>query len=217
MVELYQKLGGEAGLLEIAAKHGKRDTVADYLKGLNEWRAKNPAKRPQWVVDSAATEELLSFITQEGPSFKRTVRAIIGGLRHALRKLGLARLANYGETDIARILSNAHKASLIGTAGVAATPELSMLRREESARSVNLHPAVKPKTGLLDTPMRLAFQKTGAPAVWRGAFRLLEKTANVALDNKVDKAIKTSLIDRYGLLSAIIKSGITRGCYYSAL
>lgn len=77
--------------------------------------------------------------------------------------------------------------------------------REDSARTVNLHPPVKAKFGLLDTPMRLAFEKTGALAVWRGAFRLLEKTADMALDNKVGEIIKAGLIDRYGLSDAIIE------------
>jgi hypothetical protein len=71
--------------------------------------------------------------------------------------------------------------------------------------AVNLNPAVTPKVGLLDTPMRLAFQKTGALAVWRGAFRLLETTASKALDNKVGEIIKAGLIDRYGLSDAVIE------------
>lgn len=41
--------------------------------------------------------------------------------------------------------------------------------------------------------------KTGALAEWRGAFRLLEKTAGAALNNKVAEAIKAGVIDRYGL------------------
>lgn len=52
--------------------------------------------------------------------------------------------------------------------------------------STNLHPAVGPKHGLLDTPMLLAFQKTGALAAWRVPFRLLEKTAVASL-NSVDR------------------------------
>lgn len=48
-------------------------------------------------------------------------------------------------------------------------------------------------------------QKTGALSVWRGAFRLLEKTASKALDNKVGEVIKAGMIDRYGLSDAVIE------------
>ena len=62
---------------------------------------------------------------------------------------------------------------------------------------------VDAKVGPLDTPMRLAFQKSGALAVWRGAYRLLKKTASAALNNNVGEVIKAGLIDRYGLADAV--------------
>lgn len=64
---------------------------------------------------------------------------------------------------------------------------------------------IKPKFGLLDTPMRLTWQKTGALALWRGAFRVLEKTANAALNNRVGEVIKAGLVDKYGLSDAVIE------------
>ena len=82
--------------------------------------------------------------------------------------------------------------------------------RTASERSTNLNPTVAPNRGLRDTPMRLAFQKTGALAVWRGAFPLLEKTPGAALNNRVGEFIKAGLIDRYGLSDAAISGTKSR-------
>ncbi|MES2151259.1 MAG: hypothetical protein V4508_15880 [Pseudomonadota bacterium] len=106
------------------------------------------------------------------------------------------------------MLSDARKAVISGlpTNGSGA-PTFS---RASSARTVNLHPAVESKLGLLDTPMRLAFEKTGALAVWRSAFRMLEKTAGAALNNKVGEVINAGMIDRYGLFDAVTLYAIRR-------
>jgi hypothetical protein len=99
-------------------------------------------------------------------------------------------------------------------AGEAANPEgghgIGPAYRRETQRATNLHPTVAPKRGLLDTPMRLAFQKTGALAVWRGTIRLLEKTAGAALNNRVGEVIKAGLIDRYGLSHAALSYATRR-------
>lgn len=41
--------------------------------------------------------------------------------------------------------------------------------------------------------------------MWRGAFRVLEKIASAALDDKVGEVIKAGLIDRYGLPDAVLE------------
>ena len=79
---------------------------------------------------------------------------------------------------------SAHAAVLLMDARQAAV-DGHTISPEMPRYSSTSHPRAQPtcaqplpaKFGLLDTPMRLTMQKTGALAVWRCPFRLLEKTA----------------------------------------
>lgn len=126
-------------------------------------------------------EEFLSHLAEQA-SFKQKVKEIVGMIRDKLRKTGLVRLADLNESDLMHILANARKAIPNNTPmpdHQLAPHNIPLLRRADPARPLN--PPVKAKVGLLDTPMRLAFEKTGAVAVWRSALRLMEKIANVLL------------------------------------
>lgn len=197
--DVFWAIGGHEALMKLADKHGM--AYIDYAKGLAKDDRLDDQERRRYMV-----EELLGHIAEEGPGLKHRIKALLGALRGWLRSKGFPRMAALNDNDLAYIVSQARRAT---TANVTPTKtgqrQAAVFRREESARSVNLRPAVKAKVGLLDTPMRLAMQKTGALAVWRGAFRLLEKTASRALSTKMGEIVKAGLIDRYGLSDAVIE------------
>ena len=164
-------------------------------------------------VDEALANMAHRVITNESgyahnrvlDSIRRSVLRAIKFIAQALGFDGYATRMKAATNDEARALIKEIFAGMKdGTIGGRAGFGGAAYSRTDPA-PVNLHPAVAPKTGLLDTPMRLAFQKTGALVVWRGAFHLLEKTANTALDNKVGEVIKAGMIDRYGLSDAVIE------------
>lgn len=80
---------------------------------------------------------------------------------------GLLRMAQYNDQDLSYIVPQVRRVTTANVTQSKTGEErgMAVFRREQSARAVNLHPTIKPKTGLLDTLMRLAFQKAGALTV----------------------------------------------------
>ena len=207
--QLYRNVGGLKGLEKIAAQYNV-DLSRYYGTIYNNDSYSHEMRRRLMM------EELLAHIAEQGPSFKQKVKEVVGTVKFRLRKLGFdsltAKLGAYDAADLARVLANVRNALMdaapVGETGNATANARAARRAQFSLAPrapMGAAPAVAPKLGLLDTPMRLAMQKTGALAVWRGAFRLLEKTASAALNNKVGEIIKAGLIDRYGLSDAVIE------------
>lgn len=68
-------------------------------------------------------------------------------------------------------------------------------------------PQLSPKIGALDTPLRVAMEKTKALNVWRAAFNLTEMLGGYAATRiapNLTEHIKAGVIDRYGLDRAVI-------------
>ncbi|MEJ7804349.1 MAG: hypothetical protein WKG03_00290, partial [Telluria sp.] len=198
---LYKAIGSVEGIFEISDKLGIK--MDHYVVDIGNHPKMKPNEKRRYIM-----EELLAHIAEQGPSLKQRVKELVGLWRSALRKLGFRRTALLDDADLAHILARARRAikgksTVPESVGQTARP--AAFRAADPAGRVNLNPKVQPKLGLLDTPMRLAFQKTGALAVWRGAFRLLEKTAGAAFNNRLGEVIKAGMIDRYGLSDAVIE------------
>jgi hypothetical protein len=105
---LFDRLGGWGGLKTLARKYGEQDAIETYRKSLFI-----PGKAPDWDLEvkiAVLTDELMARIAQRRPSIATTMKEIIGGIRHALRKHGLAQLADYGDTDLAYLIKRGTEA-----------------------------------------------------------------------------------------------------------
>lgn len=103
--ELLTGVGGEDGVRRLAGKQGI--DLSAYDKAI----ADNPrigAQDKQRVL----MEELLAHISKLTGTLKRTVQEWVGAVRDWLRRNGFAKLAEYGETDLAHVLKQARQAAI---------------------------------------------------------------------------------------------------------
>ncbi|MDX8383051.1 MAG: PBECR2 nuclease fold domain-containing protein [Ghiorsea sp.] len=99
--KLFKAIGGYKGMKSIANKHDinlKPYVIAGQKSG------RLPEARQAMLMD-----ELLAFIGQDKPALQSKVKEIIGMIRQWLRDKGLVKLAEYGETDLLRVIREARK------------------------------------------------------------------------------------------------------------
>ncbi len=105
---LFNRLGGYDGLAAIADKHGVRDLFDAYWRDAQSESVKG-------MQHARITAELLALIGQKSPSLMRKAQEVWGGIRQALRRIGLMKLARYNDSDLAYLLAQGRKA--LRTAG----------------------------------------------------------------------------------------------------
>ncbi|MEM8514447.1 hypothetical protein RCH14_003792 [Massilia sp. MP_M2] len=145
-----------------AIAKAKDNNMFAYIDALVVHTRLNDKQRRRYLV-----EELLDHLAEKSPMVKASRCRADERASLLAACQGLLRMAQYNDQDLAYIVPQVRRATTVNV-----TPSktgekrgTAAFRREQSARMVNLHPAIKPKTGLLDTPMRLEFQKAGALTV----------------------------------------------------
>lgn len=105
--QLYRNIGGLDGLQAIAEAHGI--DLNRYIESVYNNDKMDIDMRRRLMM-----EELLSHIAEKGPSFKRSVRAVIGSVRSRLRGLGFGfitrKLGTYDINELENILKHAKDA-----------------------------------------------------------------------------------------------------------
>jgi hypothetical protein len=158
--DLYT-LVGEAKALFASAKANDTNMFA-YIDGLVAHTRLNDKQRRRYLV-----EELLGHLAEKGPIVKRRVVEPMSALRQWLRVRGFCAWLSTTTKTLRIIVSQVRRATTANVTQPKTGEErgTAVFRREQLAHAVNLHPIIKPTTGLLDTPMRLAVQKARALTV----------------------------------------------------
>jgi len=103
LARLYNRLGGYQGLAKIADKYGDRAEFDTY------WKDAKTETSPE-MRNARIAAELLALIGQKSPTLMQKAKEVFGSVREALRRLGLAKLAKYGDSDLAYLLAEGKKA-----------------------------------------------------------------------------------------------------------
>jgi len=183
----------------------------------------------------SAAEEVLAEMAESMPNVKeaglvkRAIRAVkawllenFPALRGVLKLSDGDIIANYivpardwiRRGDAARpraaaVAARPLAAQRTAPAAKEATPSAapSVKSKIKAAFATPPRPAVSPKVGLLDTPLRVLLEKSRALNVWRGAFNLVEMAGGYAAHRiapDLTETIKAGVIDKYGLDNAVI-------------
>lgn len=105
LTELVRGVGGMDGIRRLAKDQGV--DLSHY-----EATTLNNPKIPEKQQHLILMEELLAHMSKLTGTLKRTVQEWVGALRDFLRRNGFAKLAEYGETDLAHVLKQARLAAI---------------------------------------------------------------------------------------------------------
>ncbi len=103
LAKLYTRLGGYQGLAKIADKYGIRADFDAY------WKDAKTETTPE-MRNARIAAELLALIGQKSPTLIQRAKEALGSIRQALRRLGFAKLGQYGDSDLAYLLAEGKKA-----------------------------------------------------------------------------------------------------------
>jgi hypothetical protein len=119
---LLKAIGGGAGLYRLAAAN--QIDLHDYAAGLQADTGLTDEQRRAIMMD-----ELLAHLAEKKTVLRQKINEFIGAVRAWLRAHGFAKLAEYGNTDLAHLLADARK-SLAAKATGRAGPAMPVFARD---------------------------------------------------------------------------------------
>jgi hypothetical protein len=134
----FDKLGGFDGLSKLAEKYGKLDRFKNYHKGFlkqiseaqklgqNEKNAAVEKARAGLVAETLAMMAEVTPYQKLSDQIKTLIKEFIGAVRNALKKMGLTKLSELGETDMLYLISQGNKRLTTGGKPVKGIPAFLM-------------------------------------------------------------------------------------------
>ena len=119
--KLFMALGGIDGLTKIMRERGLDGHFDRYVENLIAANKENPARWTEDKVRFILTEEVFAHVAEQQkskPGLRDRFMALIGMIRNLLRKTGLVKLAELGETDLLFMLNRARKTMKKGDASI---------------------------------------------------------------------------------------------------
>lgn len=126
---LYRDIGGYQGLKRIVERRGIKGDISEYVAAMEETDSLTDEQKLAVIMD-----EVLAYHAQS-PRFGDRVKTIVGAIRAWLRDNGFAKLAEHGETDLLKLLSDGRKQLM--KAGKGADATVMMVAGHRSPQTVD--------------------------------------------------------------------------------